>query len=166
MVNTLQIRPVILCGGSVTRFWPLSRMGFSKGFLVLSGTTSLFQEAIERINGLGNDAISVSNTLIVSNEEHRFLALDQLRELNNRTAKLLLELTGINTAPILTLIALMVTHDGSDPILAVTPADEAIQNIQAFTSPLQASLWEEQSSGIVVMGIKPPSVDSTALNPF
>ena len=71
------IVPVILCGGSGTRLWPLSRVGFPKQFLVLSGTTSLFQQAIERVNGLAAADISVGETLVVTNEEHRFLALDQ-----------------------------------------------------------------------------------------
>jgi mannose-1-phosphate guanylyltransferase / mannose-6-phosphate isomerase len=155
VVNPLQIRPVILCGGSGTRLWPLSRTGFPKQFLVLSGTTSLFQQAIERINGLGNDAISVGNALIVTNEEHRFLALDQLRELSNRSATFLLEPTGKNTAPALTLAALEATHDGSDPILVVTPADQAIQNIPAFNHALQTSIQVANAGGIVVLGIKP-----------
>ena len=155
MVNPLQIRPVILCGGSGTRLWPLSRTGFPKQFLVLSGTTSLFQQAIERINGLGNDAISVGHVLIVTNEEHRFLALDQLRELSNRSATFLLEPTGKNTAPALTLAALEATHDGSDPILVVTPADQAIQNIPAFNHALQTSIQVANAGGIVVLGIKP-----------
>ena len=72
------IVPVILCGGSGTRLWPLSRAGFPKQFLVLSGTTSLFQQAIERVNGLAAADISVGQTLVVTNEEHRFLALDQI----------------------------------------------------------------------------------------
>ena len=74
------IVPVILCGGSGTRLWPLSRAGFPKQFLVLSGTTSLFQQAVERVNALAADDIQVGETLVVTNEEHRFLVLDQLRE--------------------------------------------------------------------------------------
>jgi mannose-1-phosphate guanylyltransferase/mannose-6-phosphate isomerase len=84
------IVPVILCGGSGTRLWPLSRAGFPKQFLVLSGTTSLFQQAVERANGLGADDIEVGPTLVVTNEEHRFLALDQLRELKGIESTLLL----------------------------------------------------------------------------
>ena len=81
-----QVIPVILCGGSGTRLWPLSRSGFPKQFLVLSGDdsqSSLFQQAIERINAIGGSDINLGPTLIVTNEEHRFLALDQLRELKD-----------------------------------------------------------------------------------
>lgn len=151
----MQIQPVILCGGSGTRLWPLSRAGFPKQFLVLSGTSSLFQQAIERINGLGNSEISVGKLLIVTNEEHRFLALDQLRELKAISAEFLLEPCGKNTAPALTLAALRATEDGNDPVLVVTPADQTIQNIKAFTSSLQASIRVAQGGGIAVFGIKP-----------
>lgn len=122
---------------------------------MLSGTSSLFQQAIERVNGLGNAEISVGKTLIVTNEEHRFLALDQLRELKATSAEFLLEPSGKNTAPALTLAALRATEDGNDPVLVVTPADQTIQNIKAFTSSLQASIRVAQGGGIAVFGIKP-----------
>ena len=81
-MNPINVLPVILCGGSGTRLWPLSRSGFPKQFLVLSGDEShksLFQQAIERIDSIANADIKLGSTLIVTNEEHRFLALDQLR---------------------------------------------------------------------------------------
>ena len=68
-----KVIPVILCGGSGTRLWPLSRAGFPKQFLVLSGNNSLFQQAIERINAIATSEIEVGKTLVVTNEEHRFL---------------------------------------------------------------------------------------------
>ena len=128
-----QVLPVILCGGSGTRLWPLSRAGFPKQFLVLSDNDSqysLFQQAIERIHAVANSEIKLSTTLIVTNEEHRFLALDQLREMKNASKKLeaalLLEPSGRNTAPALTLAALYAQEHAagtnSDPILVVTPA--------------------------------------------
>ncbi len=149
------IVPVILCGGSGTRLWPLSRAGFPKQFLVLSGTTSLFQQAIERVNGLAAADISVGETLVVTNEEHRFLALDQLRELKTVAATLLLEPVGRNTAPALTLAALQATANGSDPILVVTPADQTVQNPDAFTAALQDAIRAAASGDIVILGITP-----------
>ena len=150
-----QVVPVILCGGSGTRLWPLSRAGFPKQFLVLSGTTSLFQQAVERVNQLGAADITVGNTLVVTNEEHRFLSLEQLREMKSINATLLLEPTGRNTAPALTLAALQATEGGQDPILVVTPADQTVQNPVAFQKALQQSIRAAANGGIVILGITP-----------
>ena len=136
------INPVILCGGSGTRLWPLSRSGFPKQFLVLSGddsSESLFQQAIERINVIATPQIQMGSTLIVTNEDHRFLALDQLRELHDIQATLLLEPAGRNTAPALALAAFQAKDLGGndDPILVITPADQTVQDGAAFTRALQ-----------------------------
>ena len=152
---TLSVTPVILCGGSGTRLWPLSRTGFPKQFLVLSGNTSLFQQAVKRVNELGASDIAINETLIVTNEEHRFLVLDQLRELPEVKASLLLEPAGRNTAPALTLAALQATQNGDDPILVVTPADQTVQEAKAFTSALQNSIRAAASGAIVILGISP-----------
>ena len=150
-----KVCPVILCGGSGTRLWPLSRAGFPKQFLVLSGTTSLFQQAIERTNHLGAADIVLADTLIVTNEEHRFLALDQLREIPDVAATLLLEPIGRNTAPALTLAALHAVASGEDPILVVTPADQTVMDPQAFTEALQISIRAAADGSIVLLGITP-----------
>ena len=151
----IKVTPVILCGGSGTRLWPLSRAGFPKQFLVLSGTTSLFQQALERVNQVGASDIAVGSTLVVTNEEHRFLSLDQLRELPHANATLLLEPAGRNTAPALTLAALHATEHGQDPILVVTPADQTVQNPAAFQRALQQSIRAAANGGIVILGITP-----------
>ena len=150
-----QVLPVILCGGSGTRLWPLSRAGFPKQFLVLSGTTSLFQQAVERVNQLGASDIAVGKTLVVTNEEHRFLSLEQLREIKGIHATLLLEPSGRNTAPALTLAALQATENGQDPILVVTPADQTVQNPAAFQTALQQSIRVAAEGSIVILGITP-----------
>ena len=158
--------PVILCGGSGTRLWPLSRSGFPKQFLVLSGGDSkhsLFQEAIERINAIANPEIALNSILIVTNEEHRFLALDQLRELPNIQASLLLEPIGRNTAPALSLAAFQARDSGSnlelDPILVITPADQTVQNTAAFVRALQDCVAvvdaDQSKKTIAILGITP-----------
>lgn len=160
--------PVILCGGSGTRLWPLSRAGFPKQFLVLSGgrsNQSLFQEAITRINTAvkskecGED-IHLGSTLVITNEEHRFLVLDQLRELASIGATLLLEPVGRNTAPALSMAALYAAELSEDnPILVVAPADQTIQNQAAFTGALQNCIQavEANHETIAILGIKPTS---------
>jgi mannose-1-phosphate guanylyltransferase/mannose-6-phosphate isomerase len=150
-----QILPVILCGGSGSRLWPLSRAGFPKQFLVLSGSTSLFQQAIERVNSLAADDIVVGDTMIVTGEEHRYLALDQLREMPKVAATLLLEPIGRNTAPALTFAALQAVKGGEDPILVVTPADQTVKNPAAITKALQRSVREAVGGSIVILGIAP-----------
>lgn len=153
--TSINITPVILCGGSGTRLWPLSRTGFPKQFLVLSGTNTLFQQATTRLNQLSAVDITVGETLIVTNEEHRFLVLDQLRELDHVSASLLLEPVGKNTAPALTLAALQATASGDDPVLVVTPADQTVQDGDAFTEALQNSIRVAATGAIVILGIKP-----------
>jgi mannose-1-phosphate guanylyltransferase/mannose-6-phosphate isomerase len=164
------VAPVILCGGSGTRLWPLSRSGFPKQFLVLSGdgsNQSLFQQAIIRINAIGSTQIDLGPTLIVTNEEHRFLALDQLRELKNIEATLLLEPIGRNTAPALSLAALQALDNGmeeADPILVITPADQTVQNQAAFVRALQDCVAvvaaDESKKTIAILGITPTAPET------
>jgi mannose-1-phosphate guanylyltransferase/mannose-6-phosphate isomerase len=173
-----QVTPVILCGGSGTRLWPLSRAGFPKQFLVLSGadsSQSLFQEAIQRINAISSPTIELGPSLIVTNEDHRFLALDQLRELKNQLknfeATLLLEPSGRNTAPALTLAAFQAKEgagngqSGSlDPILIITPADQTVKNADMFTKALQDCVAvvdaDQSKQTIAILGIKPTAPET------
>ena len=150
---TRPVQPVILCGGSGTRLWPLSRAGFPKQFLCLTGDESLFQLAAKRLAALGAD--DIAPPLIVSNEEHRFLALEQLRESAIAPGTLLLEPVGRNTAPALTLAALAATESGDDPILVVTPADQTIADQTAFTTAMQTAIREAVEDHIVILGITP-----------
>ena len=100
----MNVLPVIIAGGSGTRLWPLSRSGFPKQFLALGGNETLFQKACLRCASLVGDQLANQPPVIVTNEEHRFLAAEQLREIKiNGT--LLLEPVGRNTAPAMTLAA-------------------------------------------------------------
>ncbi len=159
-MNKTSIIPVILCGGSGTRLWPLSRAGFPKQFLVLSGTQSLFQQAFLRLQSLASSEITITNSLIVTNEEQRFLALDQLYELQaqNKVSapiRFLLEPQSKNTAPALTLAALDTMQNGNDPILVITPADQTIHDQSAFTRALQKAITVAKDNTIVILGVKP-----------
>ena len=147
--------PVILCGGSGTRLWPLSRTGFPKQFLCLTGNESLFQQAAKRLSGLANNAIDVAAALIVAGEEHRFLASEQLRESGIELGQALLEPIGRNTAPALTMAALAALASGDDPILVVTPADQTIADCTAFTTAVRHAIEEASSGSVVILGITP-----------
>ncbi len=151
----IQVLPVIMAGGSGTRLWPLSRAQYPKQFLVLHGNQSLFQQAAQRLTTLAADDITVASPLIVGNEEHRFLVLDQLRELKLPPATVLLEPTGRNTAPAMTLAALQASADGTDPVLVVTAADHAYVDETAFTLALQGAVRAAAQGAIVTLGISP-----------
>ena len=152
--------PVILCGGLGTRLWPLSRSAFPKQFLVLSGKTTLFQQAVDRLQQLQSTNIKLNETLIVTNEEHRFIILDQLREMNGVKPQLLLEPIGRNTAPAMTLAALQAVEKKEDPILVVTPADQTVKDKEAFTRSLHRAIKVANKGSIVVLGIKPTKPDT------
>lgn len=114
-----------------------------------------FQQAVERANDLGAQDIEVCETLIVTNEEHRFLALEQLRELKTVSATLILEPEGRNTAPALTMAALQAVESGADPVLVVMPADQAIQNQKVFTSALQNAVRVAGDGNVAILGVTP-----------
>lgn len=149
------IQPVILCGGSGSRLWPLSRTGFPKQFLCLTGTESLFQLAAKRLMSLANSEISVAAPYIVTNEEHRFLAQEQLRETGIELGAALLEPVGRNTAPALTLAALAAVEDGEDPVLVVTPADQTVTDSLAFTHAMYEAIQLADKGQIAILGIAP-----------
>ena len=151
----IQVTPVILCGGSGTRLWPLSRTGFPKQFLCLTGTDSLFQQSAQRLAGLGNDTIEVAAPLIVTGEEHRFLASEQLREVGISLGAALLEPSGRNTAPALTLAALAAVQNGADPVLVVTAADQTVVDVGAFTAATQTAIEQAAEGGIIILGVIP-----------
>ncbi len=150
MINA---QPVILCGGSGTRLWPLSRTGFPKQFLCLTGKESLFQQAALRLANLGNADIQVASPIIVTGEDHRFLASEQLREIGVELGCALLEPVGRNTAPALTLAALAALDGNVDPVLVVTPADQTVVNADAFTSAMQQAVAEAANGNIVILGV-------------
>ncbi len=153
--NRYEVTPVILCGGSGTRLWPLSRTGFPKQFLCLTGNESLFQQAAQRLADLGNADIQVTAPLIVTGEDHRFLASEQLREVGIELGSALLEPMGRNTAPALTLAALAAVEGGKDPVLVVTPADQTITDAAAFRVASQRAIREAASGSIVILGVAP-----------
>ena len=154
-MSKIDTQPVIMAGGSGTRLWPLSRAGYPKQFLVLNGNTSLFQQAADRLATLGAEDIAVKPPIVVGNEEHRFMVLDQLREQRLAPSAVLLEPVGRNTAPAITLAALQALEGGEDPVLVVTPADQTVTDGPAFTAALQDAVRQASGGAIVILGITP-----------
>lgn len=154
-MTPIHVQPVIMAGGSGTRLWPLSRAQHPKQFLVLQGNRSLFQQAATRLSSLAADDIAVDAPCVVGNEEHRFLLLDQLRELGLPPATVLLEPTGRNTAPAMTLAALHAQAGDRDPVLVVSPADQTVVDEPAFTAALQSAVRAAAGGAIVILGVSP-----------
>ena len=157
MVNTVQ--PVILCGGAGSRLWPLSRTGYPKQFLCLNQKFSLFQSTVQRLTNFSLDDQLFKNPLIVTNEEHRFLVSEQLREIDVQPEKIILEPEGKNTAPALTLAALSCCLE-DDPILIVSPADQTIQLLDNFEKSIIQAIHLAAEDSIVILGIPPESPET------
>jgi mannose-1-phosphate guanylyltransferase / mannose-6-phosphate isomerase len=160
MNKITNITPVILCGGTGSRLWPLSRSSYPKQFITLTDSESLFQKAISRISNFKNPSFNINDPLVVMNEEHRFIALEQLNELNFTSAKLLLEPVGKNTAPALTIAAMQVIEDQEDSILVVIPADQIIPDSNVFLEALNNSIDAANEEKIVIMGLVPDRAET------
>lgn len=147
----VQIMPVIMAGGSGSRLWPLSRQLKPKQFIPLTEDgQSMLQVTARRLEGL-----SVQAPLLICNEQHRFLAAEQLRQLNLAQAQILLEPVGRNTAPAIALAALQAVAGDADPVLLVLAADHLIQDVDAFQSCVRAALPLAEAGSLVTFGIIP-----------
>ncbi len=143
--------PVILCGGSGTRLWPLSRSGHPKQFLALDGERSLLQETWLRVAGLAG----VAAPLVVTNEAHRFMVAEQLRQIDCRPHAIMLEPVGRNTAPAIAVAALQACEDGADPVLLVLPSDHVVADVAAFHDAVRQGLGTAAAGALVTFGIVP-----------
>jgi mannose-1-phosphate guanylyltransferase len=143
------IVPVILSGGSGTRLWPLSRKLHPKQFINLVNETTLFQDTILRLPK------DLSEPLIICNEEHRFLAAEQLREIGINTKGIILEPEGRNTAPALALAALQFINIGEDPILLALSADHLIKNTEAFHQSIKIGRELAENDKLITFGVVP-----------
>jgi len=152
------IIPVILCGGSGTRLWPLSRKSLPKQYLSINSNSNktLLQETYERIADLTN----VKSPIFICNEDHRFLVAEQMREIEVEPDSILLEPFGRNTAPAVTLAALKSLEKNKDPILLVLSSDHAIKNKEKFSDILGLGLEYAHKDRLVTFGIIPTSPET------
>jgi mannose-1-phosphate guanylyltransferase/mannose-6-phosphate isomerase len=158
---TMNIQPVILCGGSGTRLWPLSREQYPKQLLKLSGNHTMLQATALRLNGVKLACgAAVQPPLLVGNEEYRFLIAEQLREAKLVSNGLLLEPAGRNTAPALTVAAHTALEQGGDAILVVMPADQVIQNVAAFHAAVNEAVQLADQGKLVTFGIVPTAPET------
>ena len=151
----MNVVPVILCGGSGSRLWPLSREQYPKQLLKLAGDHTMLQATALRVAGQQLDGATVGPPILVGNEEHRFLLAEQLREVGVGHAALILEPAGRNTAPALTLAALAAVEAGDDPVLLVMPADHIIQDEATFRAAVARGVRLAAAGRLVTFGIQP-----------
>ncbi|EOW2136832.1 mannose-1-phosphate guanylyltransferase/mannose-6-phosphate isomerase [Stenotrophomonas sp. GD03908] len=144
------IQPVILSGGSGTRLWPLSREAYPKQFLPLAGELTMLQATWQRVAPL-----AARGPLVIANEEHRFVAAEQLQQVGAEPAAIILEPVGRNTAPAIAVAALEATRDGADALLLVLPSDHVITDEAAFRSAVQAAAGAAEAGKLVTFGIVP-----------
>lgn len=146
--------PVIMAGGTGSRLWPLSRRLNPKQFLPLTDDHSMLQATLGRLDGIPH-----AEPILICNEQHRFLAAEQLRQLG-KTPSILLEPVGRNTAPAIALAALHALEREEDPVLLVLAADHLIQRVDAFHRAIDAALPLAQAGRLVTFGIVPTQAET------
>lgn len=143
------ISPVILCGGVGSRLWPLSRKSLPKQFAPIIGDQSLFHQAVSRTN-----SDDFAKPIIITSEDHRFLAQKQLRELGI-DGSIILEPNGKNTAPAVFAAALHASRDQADALVLVMPSDHHIPDNDAFSQMVATGTIAAQDGAIVTFGVTP-----------
>ena len=150
--------PVILCGGSGTRLWPLSRASYPKQFLRLNGKTSLLQQTMQRVANLE----AIRPAMLICNESSRFIAAEQLREIGIENAQILLEPARRNTAPAIAVAAFQALSLGQeeDPVLLVLPSDHVIKDHAALLAAIGTAREAAENGELVTFGITPLSPET------
>jgi mannose-1-phosphate guanylyltransferase / mannose-6-phosphate isomerase len=147
----MSIYPVVLCGGSGTRLWPMSRGGYPKQYLKLTSEHTLVQQTIRRLR----DVSDVVAPIVVTNNEQRFLVAEQLREIGVTPSSIVLEPVGRNTAPAIAVAALLAMRESEDALLLVLPSDHVILHEQVFTKIADIAADVAKDNYLVTFGIEP-----------
>ena len=150
--------PVILCGGTGTRLWPLSRASYPKQYWALagSGEETLLQQTHQRLKALDD----LAPPLLICNEDHRFIVAEQMRQIGADPAAILLEPMGRNTAPAVAVAALQATARGQDPLLLVLAADHVIRDAATFRDTIAAGIPAAEAGQLVTFGIVPKAPET------
>jgi mannose-1-phosphate guanylyltransferase len=150
--------PVILCGGTGTRLWPLSRASYPKQYWPLAGQgdDTLLQQTQLRLEGLPE----LAPPLLICNEDHRFIVAEQLRQIGVEPAGILLEPLGRNTAPAVAIAALQATASGADPLLLILAADHVINSPERFRATVAAGIPAAEAGRLVTFGIVPTAPET------
>ena len=151
----MDLQPVLLSGGSGTRLWPLSREAYPKQFLPLVGEATMLQDTWARVAPL-----AARPPIVVANEEHRFLAAEQLRRVGVDHAAIVLEPVGRNTAPAIAAAALQAQAGGGDPLLLALPSDHVVRDAEGFRAAVRAAMPAAEAGALVTFGIVPSAPET------
>ena len=158
MGSAVSLVPVILCGGTGTRLWPLSRASYPKQYWPLAGDgdDTLLQQTQQRLEGLAN----LAPPLLICNEDHRFIVAEQMRQIGVDPAAILLEPIGRNTAPAIAVAALHASRRGADPLLLILAADHVIRDAARFRATVEAGRAAAEAGQLVTFGIVPTAPET------
>ncbi len=155
--------PVVLSGGSGSRLWPLSRALRPKQFLSITDKATLFQLTLQRLQGIQGEGVAM-RPIVVANNDHRFLAGEQCREVGVTPLAILLEPVARNTAPAIAaaaFAALALAGDaGDDPVLLVLPSDHVFSDVPAFHRAVRVGLEAAEAGALVTFGIVPTHAET------
>ena len=140
------IQAVLMAGGMGTRLWPLSRAGRPKQFLALEGEETMLQLSMRRV-----EKLQAESSVVICNEEHRFLAAEQLQEIGIQSS-IILEPEGRNTAPAIALAAFL---QNDESIMVVMSADHSITDEEVFCSCVERAIPLAESGKLVTLGVVP-----------
>jgi mannose-1-phosphate guanylyltransferase/mannose-1-phosphate guanylyltransferase/mannose-6-phosphate isomerase len=150
-----KIVPIILSGGSGTRLWPVSRKSFPKQFWPLISDHSLLAETAGRAHGPGFTA-----PIVVTNQEHRFIVAEQLRDAGIKGPQILLEPAGRNSAPAIAAAALLAAETDPEAVLWIMAADAAISDLAALSQAVTAAAAAARAGHIVTFGMRPTAPET------
>ncbi|AFO93611.1 mannose-1-phosphate guanylyltransferase/mannose-6-phosphate isomerase (plasmid) [Phaeobacter inhibens] len=149
------ITPILLCGGSGTRLWPLSRKSYPKQFVPLVGETTLFQASALRLSGEGFAA-----PMVLTNSDFRFIVTEQLAEAGIDPGAILIEPAGRNTAPAVLAAALWLRARDPEGLMLVAPSDHVVPDAAAFRAAVAAAEPAARAGELVTFGIKPDRAET------
>ena len=149
------ITPVLLCGGSGTRLWPLSRKSYPKQFAALTGQTSLFQASLSRLTGP-----EFAAPVVVTGSDFRFIVTEQMAAIGADPGAILIEPVPRNTAPAILAAALHLAAQDADRPMLVAPSDHVIPDTAAFTAAVSRGLAAAQAGQLVTFGITPTHAET------
>jgi mannose-1-phosphate guanylyltransferase/mannose-6-phosphate isomerase len=150
------IVPVILCGGSGTRLWPLSRDSYPKQLLPLVNDYSMLQNTALRASRL----FDIANPIVICNEAHRFLVAEQLQEIALQPPTIILEPIGRNTAPAATVVAMQIALENPDALMLILPADHVIKKSAEFQQAISHAEKVASQGLLVTFGIHPSRAET------